>query len=284
MRRRKGQKGHDIVVIGTSAGGVETLPKLFEVLRPDIGAAFFVVLHVQPNALSHMPEIVSRASRLAAQHAQDRRQIEPGKIFVAPPDHHILLERGRMRLSHGPKENRHRPAIDPLFRTAAEVYNSRVLGIVLTGNLDDGTLGLREVKDAGGLTIVQDPNDALYPDIPRNAIQSVDPDYILPVSEIRTLLPQLIQQPVKEEALKRFRDKGMKPEDRRLKPGLEIQREMGPPSMFVCPECNGPLWEMHDGKASGFRCMVGHFFGPETLYAAQSEEVERALWTALRAL
>jgi two-component system, chemotaxis family, protein-glutamate methylesterase/glutaminase len=284
MKRRKGQTGRDIVVIGTSAGGVETLPELFEGIAADIGAAFFVVLHVQPNAYSYMPEMLNRASGLSAKHAQDGRRIEPGKIYVAPPDHHVLIERGRMRLSHGPKENRHRPAIDPLFRTAAESYNSRVVGIVLTGTLDDGTMGLRAIKEAGRITIVQEPSDALYPDMPRNAIQIVDPDYVLPLREIQTLLPRLVQEPVKEKVMKRFKDKGMKPEDRKLKSGLKIERDMGPPSMFVCPECNGPLWEMRNGKAALFRCMVGHSFAPENLYAAQTEEVERALWTALRAL
>jgi two-component system chemotaxis response regulator CheB len=271
-------------VIGTSAGGVETLPKLFENLRPDIRAAFFVVMHIQPNAHSYMPEMLKRASRLTAEHAEDGKRIEAGKIYVAPPDYHVPIENGRMRLSHGPKENRHRPAIDPLFRTAAESYNSRVIGIILTGTLDDGTMGLRAVKDARGMTIVQDPEDALYPDMPRNAIQIVDPDYVVPLREIRTLLPRLIQQPVKEKVMKRFRDKGMKPEDRKMKAGRKINHELGPPSMFICPECNGPLWEMRDGKATLFHCMVGHSFGPENLFAAQTEEVERALWTALRAL
>jgi two-component system, chemotaxis family, protein-glutamate methylesterase/glutaminase len=284
MKRRKGQTGRDIVVIGTSAGGVETLLKLFKDLPADIRAAFFVVIHVQPNAPSYMPAMLSRASRLSAEHAQDKRRIEAGKIYVAPPDHHILIEQGRMRLSHGPKENRHRPAIDPLFRTAAETYNSRVIGIVLTGTLDDGTMGLRAVKDAGGVTIVQDPGEALYPGMPRNAIQIVEPDYVLRLREIRMMLPRLIQEPVKEKVMKRFKDKGMKPEDRKIKSGLKINEDMGPPSMFVCPECNGPLWEMRNGKATLFRCMVGHSFAPENLYAAQTEEVERALWTALRAL
>ena len=155
---------------------------------------------------------------------------------------------------------------------------------MLTGTLDDGTMGLRQIKDAGGMTIVQEPSDALYPDMPRNAIQIVEPDYVVPLREIRTLLPRLIQEPVKEKVMKRFKDKGMKPENERIKSGLKINKDMGPPSMFVCPDCNGPLWEMRDGKAALFRCMVGHSFGPENLFAAQTEEVERALWIALRAL
>jgi len=171
-----------------------------------------------------------------------------------------------------------------LFRTAAGNHDSRVIGIVLTGNLDDGTMGLRAVKDAGGITIVQNPDDALYPDMPRNAIQAVNPDYVLPLEDICKLLPRLIQEPAKEKVMKRFKDKGMKPENRKIKSANKIRKDMGPPSMFVCPECNGPLWEMRDGKVTLFRCMVGNSFGPENLFAAQTEEVERALWTALRAL
>jgi two-component system chemotaxis response regulator CheB len=284
MKSRKGQVRRDIVVVGASAGGVETLPRFFEGFEPEIGAAFFVVLHVSPNVHSYMPTLLGRAGRLPAQHAEDGQAIESGKIYIAPPDHHVLIEDNVMRLSHGPKENRHRPAIDPLFRTAAQSHNSRVIGVILTGTLDDGTMGLKSVKDAGGLTIVQDPNDALYPDMPRSAVQEVDPDYVLPLEEICMRLPRLIREPAKEKVMKRFKDKGMKPENKRIKPGEKINKDIGPPSMFVCPECNGPLWEMRDGKATLFRCMVGHSFGPENLFAAQTEEVERALWTALRAL
>jgi two-component system chemotaxis response regulator CheB len=284
MKRRKGQNHRNIVVVGASAGGVETLPKLFAELDPSIEAAFFVVLHVQADARSYMPQLLSRAGRLPAEHVEDNQRIENGRILIAPPDYHILIEDSRVRLSHGPKENRHRPAIDPLFRTAAEEYDSRVIGVILTGTLDDGTMGLKAVKDAGGITIVQDPNDALYPDMPRNALQIVGPDFALPMEEIRSLLPRLIGEPVKENVMKRFKDKGMKPEDKRIKPGLQIKKDLGPPSMFICPECNGPLWEMKDGKATLFRCMVGHSFGPKNLVAAQREEVERALWIALRAL
>jgi len=284
MKRRKGNQGRNIVVIGTSAGGVETLPQLFEDFGPDIGAAFFVVLHVQPDARSYMPLLLSRAGRLPAQHAEDGQKIEAGRIFIAPPDHHILIEKGRMRLSHGPKENRHRPAIDPLFRTAAEIYGPRVIGIVLTGTMDDGTMGLRAIKDAGGTTIVQEPSDALYPDMPRSAMQIVQPDFVSSVEEMRSLLPRLIGGPVKEKVMKRFKDKGMKPENKKIKPGEKINKDMGPPSMFVCPECNGPLWEMQDRKAILFRCMVGHSYAPQNLFSAQKEELERALWIALRAL
>jgi two-component system chemotaxis response regulator CheB len=284
MKSRKGQVRRDIVVVGASAGGVQTLPKFFEGFEPEIGAAFFVVLHVSPSAHSYMPTLLGRAGRLPALHAEDGQAIEPGKIYIAPPDFHVLIEDNVMRLSHGPKENRHRPAIDPLFRTAARAHDSRVIGVVLTGTLDDGTMGLKAVKDAGGLTIVQDPDDALYPDMPRSALQVVDPHYVLPLEEIRMTLPRLIKEPVKEKVMKRFKDKGMKPENKKIKPGTKIRKDLGPPSMFVCPECNGPLWEMRDGKATLFRCMVGHSFGPDNLFAAQTEEVERALWTALRAL
>src|SRR5262249_18690959 len=158
-----------IVVIGASAGGVETLAQLFAVLRPKLPSAIFVVMHTAPHARSVLPELISRAGRWPAKHATDRESIQPGQIYVAPPDFHLILEPGVIRLVHGPRENRHRPAIDPLFRTAAQHYGPRVMGIILSGTMDDGSMGLKEVKPGRGLTIVQDPAEALYPDMPRNA-------------------------------------------------------------------------------------------------------------------
>jgi two-component system, chemotaxis family, protein-glutamate methylesterase/glutaminase len=283
MKRRKGQTGRDIIVVGTSAGRVETLPKLFEGLRPGIRAAFFVVIHVAPNVRSYMPAVLSRATQLPVEHAQDGRNIEKGKIFIAPPDHHLLIEDGRMRLSHGPKENRHRPAIDPLFRTAAENHDSRVIGIILTGTLDDGTMGLRAVKDAGGITIVQDPANALFPDMPRNALEVVDP-FCFAVGTNPHITAAIDYRSTKGKGHETVEGQGHEAREQENQIRLENPQRHGVAVYVYLPECNGPLWEMRDGKATLFRCMVGHSFGPENLFAAQTEEVERALWTALRAL
>lgn len=155
--------GHDIIVIGASAGGVEALVTLTRSLHRNLQAAVFVVLHIPPQSPSLLPEILSRAGQLKAVQAADDMKIEHGHIYVAPPDHHMLVERGKVRVVHGPKENRHRPAVDPLFRSAALAYGPRVIGVILTGALDDGTAGLLAVKRRGGIAIVQDPDEALYP-------------------------------------------------------------------------------------------------------------------------
>jgi two-component system chemotaxis response regulator CheB len=274
----------DIIVVGASAGGVETLQKFFSAVSPDIPAAFFVVLHVQPHVPSYMPQLISRSSRMEAVHPRHNDRIRRGRIYVAPPDYHLLLAKGRVQLNHGPRENHHRPAIDPLFRTAAGVYGERAAGIVLSGTLDDGAAGLKEIQMKGGLTIVQDPADALYPDMPRNALAALDPDICAPVAEIPMLLEQSIQQTVEKNAMKRTKDKGTKPESKKMLSLARTNERLGAPSGFVCPECNGPLWEMKNGRSELYRCLVGHAYGPENLFAAQSEEVERSLWVALRAL
>src|SRR5437016_4131144 len=180
--------GRDIVVIGASAGGVETLSRLFAGLRPDLPAAFFVVMHMPAHGHSVLPELLARAGRLPARNPEDREPIKHGQIYVAPPDYHLLLEPDRVRLSHGPKENRSRPAVDPLFRTAAKNFGERVIGIVLSGALDDGSMGLKEIKNSGGLAIVQDPAEAFHSDMPRNAREVANPDYCLPVAKISSSL------------------------------------------------------------------------------------------------
>src|SRR5262245_33358385 len=178
-------------------------------LKPVWRAAFFVVLHVSPHRESVLPRLLARAGRLPAVRATDNQIIEYGRIYVAPPDYHMLLEGDRIRLSHGPKENRHRPAIDPLFRTAARQYGLRVIGIVLSGGLDDGSMGLKEIKDGGGLTMVQDPDEALYPDMPRNAEIAAKPHHCMTISEMEPILDVELRR-MKEDAMpRRSRDKGM---------------------------------------------------------------------------
>lgn len=191
--------GHDIVVVGASAGGVETLVKLVEKLPADLPASVFVVLHIPAQNPSLMPEILSRSGRLKAVHPRDGEAIQQGCIYIAPPDLHLLVEQGHVHLLRGPKENRHRPAIDPLFRSAAAAYGPRVVGVVLTGSLDDGTAGLLAIKRLGGIAIVQDPADALYPSMPLNALEHVNVDYKLPVSEIGPLIAHLAYEPVGKE-------------------------------------------------------------------------------------
>lgn len=185
--------GHDIIVIGASAGGVEALVTLVGSLPADLPAAVFIVLHIPAQGSSVLPHILSRSGRHVALHPKDGDVIERGKMYVAPPDHHLLLNHDTIRIVRGPKENRHRPAIDPLFRSAATIYKQRVIGVVLTGSLDDGTAGLLAIKQSGGLAIVQDPEDALYPSMPLHAMNTVNVDYVLPVREIGPLLVRLVR-------------------------------------------------------------------------------------------
>jgi two-component system, chemotaxis family, protein-glutamate methylesterase/glutaminase len=185
---------HDIIVIGASAGGLQAFQRLVDGLPGGLHAAVFIAWHVPPDHPSLLPEILGWRSALPVEHATDRRPIAPGRIYVAPPDYHLLIESGRMRLSHGPKENHARPAIDPLFRTAAETYRERVVGVVLTGMLFDGTAGLIAVKRCGGVAIVQDPAEARYQSMPTSAISRDHPNFVLPVAEIGATLRRLAEE------------------------------------------------------------------------------------------
>jgi two-component system, chemotaxis family, protein-glutamate methylesterase/glutaminase len=278
--------GRDIIVIGASAGGVEALSQLAHRLPGDLPAAIFVVLHIPPHSPSLLPQILNRKGPLPALHPDDGEVIRPGRIYIAPPDQHLLLDVGHLRLTRGPRENGHRPAVDPLFRTAARSYGHRVVGVVLSGTLDDGTAGLAAIKQRGGATIVQDPEDALYPGMPRSAVETVAVDYCLPVSAIGERLVRVTREPLEvpkgnamsndmefESQMAAFDMDAIEDEDR---PGL--------PSVFACPDCGGTLWEINQGEVTRFRCRVGHAWTANGLLARQSEGVETALWTALRAL
>lgn len=278
--------GHDIIVIGASAGGVEALVTLTRSLRRNLPAAVFVVLHIPAQSPSLLPDILNRAESLKAVQAKDGMKIEHGHIYVAPPDHHMLVERGKVRVVHGPKENRHRPAVDPLFRSAALAYGPRVIGVILTGSLDDGTAGLLAVKRRGGIAIVQDPDESLYPGMPMNALANVEVDYTLPLFSIGPLLGQLAIKPAKEEGGYPVSE-DMEKETKQSEIDLSIMHNnehVGTPSAFSCPECGGVLWEIQDGDLLRFRCRVGHAFSVESVFAEQSEVLEEALWVALKTL
>ena len=278
--------GRDIIVIGTSAGGVEALVELARGLPPDLAAALFVVIHLPATSSSVLPQILSRNGPLPACQALDGEAIEHGRIYIAPPDHHMLIERAKVRVVRCPKVNRMRPAIDPLFRSAALAYGPRVVGVVLTGTLDDGTAGLLAIKRRGGIAAAQDPQDALHPGMPQSAVENVPVDYCLPLTGIPPLLAQLTRTPAPEE------EDYPAAEELRIETAITLAEsgymesvdKLGEPSVFTCPECNGVLWELRDGELLRFRCHVGHAFSVESLMADQSEAVEGALWASLRAL
>ena len=278
--------GHDIIVVGASAGGVEALSTLVRDLPPDLPAAVFVVLHIPAQSTSMLPSILQRAGALPVVQATDGIAIRQGCIYVAPPDHHLLVERGFVRVVRGPRENRHRPAVDPLFRTAARAYGPRVAGVVLTGALDDGTAGLQAIKTRGGVAIVQDPVDAFFPGMPQSAMENVEVDHCLPLSGIAPLLVRLAREPADDEgAYPVPEEMDFEARIAEMDPAaLWGEKRPGVPSIFSCPECKGVLYEMHDGELLRFRCQVGHAYSPKSMLVEQSETLEAALWVALNTL
>jgi two-component system chemotaxis response regulator CheB len=275
----------DLVAIAASAGGVEALRTLAAGLPVDFPAAVAVVLHVPSNGGSALPAILDRVGPLPAAHATHGEPIRPGRIVVAPPDFHLVVHDGHFALSRGPRENGHRPAGDVLFRTAARARGPRVVGVVLSGALDDGTAGLAAIRDRAGATVVQDPADAMYPAMPASALAHVPVDHVAPVKEMPSLLTELVTMEVqamapdpaglllKEAAVADFQD------DR-----ANGEPPPGQPAGFACPDCSGVLYEIRDGELARYRCRVGHAWSAEGLLAQQGLALEGALWMALRSL
>lgn len=277
--------GRDIVVVGGSAGSLEPLKTLLSRLPKDLPAALLVVVHIPNDGRSVLPEILASAGALPAGHPSDGEPIEPGRVYVAPSDHHMLVEDEHIKVTRGPRENRHRPAIDPLFRTAARSYGRRVVGVILSGLLDDGAAGLMAVRMRGGLAVVQDPAEAIYPEMPARAIQYSGADCILKVNDIANLIVSLSRKKAPEEST--IAREGMPEESKRDKADLEAspaEEKEGTPSTFACPECHGVLWEVREGELLRFRCRVGHAYTADALRLAMSEATEDALWASMRSL
>ncbi|HEY8560015.1 MAG TPA: chemotaxis protein CheB [Pyrinomonadaceae bacterium] len=278
----------DIIVIGGSVGSLSVLKDITSKLPSGFPAAVFIVWHMAPNSPGLLPEILTRQGALPAVHAQDFEKFEPGRIYVAPPDRHLLIEDSRVRISKGPRENRFRPAIDPLFRSAAQAYGERVVGVILSGGLDDGTAGLWTIKEFGGTAIIQDPSDAENSSMPLSARRKVRVDHIVPGKDIANLLIRLCN----EEALEEKRIMSEKPEKNEIEIGIaggdEALRkgvlELGPPSYFTCPDCHGVMVEIVEDKNIRFRCHTGHAFSSGTLLAEVTESIEDSLWNTIRAM
>lgn len=279
----------DIIVIGASAGGVQALSALVAALPRGLPAAVFIVLHIPAAPPSLLPNILSRDALMPVSHAKDAELIEHGRIYIAPPDQHLLIAESHIKLVHGPKENFHRPSIDTLFRSAARWAGSRVIGVVLTGARDDGTVGMRAIKQCGGVTIVQDPIEATFPSMPTSVMQDIRVDYSVLLSEIGPLLTRLVQQPAAEEGGQPLAEEveietkiaGQEMDSGELIASVE---RLGRVSKLTCPECHGALWEINDEDLLRFRCHVGHAFSAESLSDGQAENLEVALWSAVRAL
>ncbi|TWA59771.1 two-component system chemotaxis response regulator CheB [Azospirillum brasilense] len=272
----------DILAIGASAGGITALRRLFAAMPRDVTATVFVVQHIGATR-SVLPVLLSRAGWLPAFHPEDGEPVREGWIHVAPPDHHLLVKDGCALVRRGARENRCRPAIDPLFRSVAVAYGVRVVGLILTGTLDDGTAGLRAVKRCGGLALVQDPDDAEWPDMPRNAMRHVSVDACAPLSDLPALLGRLLNEPsgppvpVPDDIATEARV----PETE-FDAVPELTAAVGKPSTLSCPDCGGNLVEIEDGPLLRFRCKVGHAYGPAALAESHRESIEQAIWVALR--
>jgi two-component system, chemotaxis family, protein-glutamate methylesterase/glutaminase len=276
----------DIVVVGASAGGVEALQRLARDLPADFPGTIFVTVHFPEHGTSALPQILNRAGPVRASHAADGDPIEPGRIYIAPPDHHLLLSRGGVRTVRGPRENGHRPAIDPMFRSAAAAFGPRVIGVVLTGNLDDGTSGIAAVRRAGGLGVAQDPDEALFRSMPDSVIRHAGVDRVSPLGELAATLVELMREPHLRVAEATAADDVRETELSAL--SLEAMADTGNhpgrASLYGCPDCGGVLWQLEDGELTRFRCRVGHAWTADALLLEQLVQFDEALWVALRTL
>jgi two-component system, chemotaxis family, protein-glutamate methylesterase/glutaminase len=272
-----------VVVVGASAGGVEALRNMAAHLPTDLPYPLLVVLHVPAGAPSVLAQILDRAGPMPAVTAENSAHLEAGQIYVGVPDRHLLVYDHRALLTRGPTENAYRPAINALFRSAASAFGQRAIGVLLSGVLDDGVLGLAAIRARGGTTICQSPDDALFPAMPANARAAGVVDHEVAAAELGTLLKDLAKRDIEEVQMEL--DPRMELENRIAMGGhssIELDSEkLGPPSGYTCPDCNGSLAFIGD---SHYRCRVGHAWTAEALLHARDDEVEGALWVAVRSL
>lgn len=278
----------DIIVVGASAGGVQALKQLITCLPESFNGSIFIVLHIPPYSPSSLPEILSRCSIFKAIHPKDGDKIQGKTIYIAPPDHHLLIDDKKVLVKRGPKENRFRPSIDALFRSAAYAFGSRVIGIILSGVLDDGTSGMWTINRLGGSTIVQDATEAMHPQMPLNVKEFVEVDYSIPVDEMCKVIEKIQNLPVVAKPSAEKVDIEM------LKMEITIAKQdnafamgiinKGELTSFTCPECHGALVQLIEGKIIRFRCHTGHAFTASSLLAGITQTIEEALWSSMRAV
>jgi two-component system chemotaxis response regulator CheB len=277
----------DVVVVGGSAGAVEGLIRLMPGLPAALPARIFIAVHV-PATTSALPAILTRAGRLRARHPDDGERTEPSVVYVAPPDYHLLVKPDTLRIVRGPRENGHRPALDPLFRSAAASYGARVVCTVLSGNLDDGAAGALAVHHAGGLVVVQDPAECMFPSMPSAALAAVPSATVLPLDRIAQHIVTVLGTPAAEAPDMPKRQSPTSPPAldpvELEEPAVEALARSGVSSGFTCPECHGGIFEVKREGTQQYRCRVGHAFTGDTLFVEQHASIEAALWTALRAL
>ena len=273
---------HSIIVIGASKGGIQALTELISLLPEDFPASIFIVQHSSPEFRSHLAEILSSKGKLPAVTAEDGEEIKPGIIYVARENRHLLVKQDHVIIPFGPRENRVRPAIDALFRSAAAYQTSRVVAVLLTGYLDDGVSGLAAVKRCGGVTIVQDPQEAEAPELPKNAIKYVDVDHVLPISAIVSKLMEIVHQPageplpVPEEIMADVKV------SEHILPGGPQMEDMGEITPYTCPDCGGSMWNVKNEPMGRLMCHTGHSFTMNSFLNSQSEVIENSLWEVIR--
>jgi two-component system, chemotaxis family, protein-glutamate methylesterase/glutaminase len=271
--------GRDIIVVGASAGGVEPLVELARGLSADLAAAVFVVLHLPPTARSALPKILGNAGPLPAVHPRDGEPIQAGRIYVAPPNNHLVLSGGRVLLDQGPRINGVRPAADVLFRSASRAYGQRVVGVLLSGTLGDGTEGLRAITMRGGIAVVQDPDEARFAGMPTAALARAEVNFVLPVSQIASLLKRSA-----DEQIEGSMSSDIPGESHEVAAGVNSGKAPNEASGITCPACHGSLWEVPGDPVPGFECRVGHRFSGEAFLGEQGEAIEAAIWSAINSL
>jgi two-component system chemotaxis response regulator CheB len=277
-------KTGQVVVVGASAGGLDALIGLIRQLPEDFPAPVLIVMHISPDATGDvLLDALNKNGKLKCAHAKDGDQVKSGYVYMAPSDHHLMVEEdGKLRVTKGAQENRSRPGIDPLFRSAAIAFGNRTTGIILTGYLDDGTAGLIAIQRCGGTCIVQDPDEAQYPDMPRNALNQLKPDYCVPIAEMGGILFKLmIRKARKQIAIPKDLLRESKIAERVLS-DLASVNSLGEQVPFNCPGCGGVLWKMNKGPFVRYRCHTGHAYTSASLLAAQTQKIEETMWTALR--
>jgi two-component system, chemotaxis family, protein-glutamate methylesterase/glutaminase len=271
-----------IVVVGASAGGFNAMTELVSQLKPGMNMALLMVLHLSRKGISEfLVHRLQQVTRLHCQVAVEEGTIYADHIYIAPPNYHLLVKEGKTVIGHGPQENRWRPSIDVLFRSAAANYNGRTIGIILSGLLDDGAAGMLAIKKTGGRLIVQDPNEAEYPDMPLAVLNNMEADYCVPLNEMGTVLREITNtEPVASEIPADIKRESEIAEKVSL--GIEVVDKLGEHSVYTCPDCGGALWRLTDEKMDRYRCHVGHSYSERDLAVKQAEQVEATLWVALR--
>lgn len=280
------QRFEQVVVVGTSAGGLEALVSLIKQLPANFPAPILVVMHLSADVNGDfLLNAIKNNGQLPCKHAQDNDVLMAGQVYLAPSDHHLMIgSKGNILVTKGAQENRSRPGIDPLFRSAAVAFQNRVTGILLSGYLDDGTAGLMAIQRCGGICIIQDPADATYPEMPKNALNQIEPDYCVSIVEMGSILSQLMSRELGKVKVK------VVPEDisreakiaERVLSDLPSVNSLGDQVPFNCPGCGGVLWKIGEGPLLRYRCHTGHAYTAQVLLAEQTMKIEETMWIALR--